>query len=301
MKKTSFSFVVMVSLVFVACNKDEEIVRPDDNPGNNDYPAISLNYSVVEYTPAPGQYINEKVSGFNDIFTPEAACRQAEQRLAQNLYVSLGGWGGYIVVKLNEKIPNSGDYDFGISSNSFDSSNEPGIVWVMQDLNQNGIPDDTWYELKGSHFGKEGYERNYWVTYTKPDPKGNTLWEDSNGETGMISWLGYYHNQDFYYPNWIEGSSYTLFGSRLPSQIVFNPENNEWKNLPFEWGYADNMGEDFLTDNHVNQFRIADAVDSENKSVDIKFIDFIKVQTAVNASSGWLGENSTEITGFILP
>lgn len=46
-------------------------------------------------------------------------------------------------------------YDFAIEGNAFDGSSEPGIVWVMQDVNGNGLPDDTWYQLKGSEYGKE--------------------------------------------------------------------------------------------------------------------------------------------------
>ena len=62
-------------------------------------------------------------------------------------WVSLGGFGGYIVVGFDHSIDNSGDYDLGILGNSFSGSSEPGIVWVMQDENGNGLPDDTWYEL----------------------------------------------------------------------------------------------------------------------------------------------------------
>ena len=43
---------------------------------------------------------------------------------------------------------------FAIQGNAFDSSNEPGIVWVMQDVNGNGLPDDEWYELRGSETGE---------------------------------------------------------------------------------------------------------------------------------------------------
>ena len=48
----------------------------------------------------------------------------------------------------------------------------------------------------------------------------------------------------------------------------------------------------------ANRFRIADAIDEQGMSVDLKFIDFVKVQTAVNSKSGWLGEVSTEVLGF---
>lgn len=295
MKTVIFILVALISFVFIGCNKDEDII--EDFPPQEDF---NLGYRVIEYTPAPGQYINDAVTGFKDITSMEDACRQAERRFSEGLFVSLGSWGGYIVVKFDTPIINSGGYDFSISSNSFDTSNEPGIVWVMRDSNKNGLPDDEWYELKGSYFGEEGYERNYWVNYTRPEAKKNTPWEDSNGETGVVNWMGNYHSQDFYYPNWIEKDSYTLYGSRLPLQAEMDPDTRLWTNRAFEWGYADNIGEDFLSSKGYNRFRISDAVSSTNQDVDLPEIDFVKVQTAVNGSAGWLGENSTEVCGFIV-
>ena len=100
---------------------------------------------VYDYTPAPGQFINElKTGGFDGTQTTmEAAIAYAEKRLAQENWVSLGGFGGYIVVGFDHSIDNSGDYDLAILGNSFSGSSEPGIVWVMQDENGNGLPDDT--------------------------------------------------------------------------------------------------------------------------------------------------------------
>ena len=286
----------MISLFFVACNKDEDIVI------NN--PETSLGYKVIEYLPAPGQFINEKVSGFDNIKTMDQACRQAEKRLADNQYVSLGAWGGYIVIKLNTSIPNIGGFNFAIAGNNFDSSNEPGIVWVMQDKNGNGLPDEEWYELQGSYYGKEGFEKDYWVTYYRPDAKGNTYWIDKNGDEGYVNWIGSHHSQDFYYPEWVTADSYTLHGSRLPLRAEQNPATGIWSNLPFDWGYVDNSGEDSSVLNIngnsviVNKFRLYDAVDEQGKSVALEEIDFIKVQTAINGSIGILGENSTEVCGF---
>ena len=38
---------------------------------------------------------------------------------------------------------NDGGYEFSVAGNQIDTSNEPGIVWVMQDVNGNGIPDES--------------------------------------------------------------------------------------------------------------------------------------------------------------
>ena len=77
-------------------------------------------------------------------------------------------------------------------------------------------------------------------------------------------------------------------------------------NVEYDWGYADNFSPiDRLTDEdnasagaNANHFRISDAIDAEGKPKHLRYIDFVKVQCAVNAKSGWLGEVSTEVFGF---
>jgi hypothetical protein len=53
-------------------------------------------------------------------------------------------------------------------------------------------------------------------------------------------------------------------------------------------GYVDNSDQSL--------FRISDAVTADGQPIRLDFIDFVKVQTAVNAKAGWLGEISTEVT-----
>ena len=288
-------------IMLAACNKDEEITGDaDSDAGQN--PA-DYEFTVMEYKPAPGQFINEPQSGYGDITTMDEACRYAQKRLAAGDYVSLGAWGGYIVVKARTPLENSGAYDFLIGANAFDTSNEPGIVWVMQDENGNGLPDDTWYELRGSYYGQEGFETDYSVTYYRPaDGRGDIEWRDSNGDTGIVA-RNTFHSQDSYFPSWIGGDSYTLTGSRLPARITLTEEGT-WVNEPFKWGYADNNGEDSVITEEAgrkvqkNYFRISDAVDRNGKPVNIERADFIKVQTAINGSTPVTGEISTEVCGF---
>lgn len=301
-------YIIPVFLILAACNKDEEIYIPDDkNPNDNQTENSnfkSLDYSVAEYLPAPGQFINEVTGGFDKISSSSEASIKAKERLNNIDYLSLGAWGGFIVISLDSPLNNSGSYDFSIAGNSFDSSNEAGIIWVMKDENGNGKPDDIWYELKGSHFMEAGYERNFKITYFRPAKGKDTFWEASNGESGYISWLGNFHNQDFYYPDWIKEDSYTLSGSRLPARAEQNPVTGQWANLPFQWGYADNAGQDSVSVNYkgkklqLNLFRISDAINDNGESIMLSSIDFIKVQTGIISQSGLLGENSTEICGF---
>ena len=47
-----------------------------------------------------------------------------------------------------------------------------------------------------------------------------------------------------------------------------------------------------------NRFRIANAVDGEGNPVDLRQIDFIRIQTGVNCTAGnGVGEISTEVCG----
>lgn len=273
---------------------------------------------VYEYTPAPGQFINElKTGGFDGTqTTPEAAIAYAEARMSQvdkngnpnPIWVSLGGFGGYIVVGFDHSIDNTGDYDLGILGNSFSGSSEPGIVWVMQDENGNGLPDDTWYELAGSETGKEETLQEYAVTYYRPSGIGMPVqWTDNKGNKGEIDYLKAYHRQEYYYPLWIEEDSYTLTGTCLKARNYDASGNGSyWVNVEYDWGYADNFspidrlsGDDNANaDANANHFMISNAIDFECKPVNLGYIDFVKVQVGVNAKSGWLGEVSTEVFGF---
>lgn len=259
---------------------------------------------VYDYTPAPGQFIGDKYTAT----TPTEASTVALQRMQKSQYVSLGGFGGYIVVGFDHSITNGEGYDFAVGGNSFNSSSEPGIVWVMQDENGDGEPNDTWYELAGSETGKSMTIRNYAVTYYRPSGAGMSVqWVDNMGGSGEIAYLPTYHSQDYYYPEWIAAESYTLKGTRLEARNYDKYGNGAmWIQPPYDWGYADNYSAiDRLADGEgsestamPNGFDISNAIDHRGNKIELGFVDFVKVQTACNTSSGWLGENSTEVFGI---
>ncbi len=259
---------------------------------------------VYDYTPAPGQFIGDKYSAT----IPAEACAVALERLECGQYISLGGFGGYIVVGFDHSVTNTVGYDFAVGGNSFSTSSEPGIVWVMQDENGDGKPNDTWYELAGSETGKSTTLRNYCVTYFRPSgAEMSVQWVDNMGGSGEIAYLPTYHKQPYYYPEWIDADSYTLSGTRLEARNYDKYGNGAmWIQPPYDWGYADNYsavdrlseGEGSESTAMPNGFDISNAIDHSGKSIALDFVDFVKVQTACNTSSGWLGENSTEIFGI---
>ena len=212
------------------------------------------------------------------------------------------------MVGFDHSIDNNVGYDLAIKGNSFSGSSEPGVVWVMQDEDGDGLPNNTWYELAGSETGKAETIRNYSVTYFRPEEANKPVkWRDCNGLEGEIDYLGVYHRQDCYYPAWIREDSYTLTGTRLEARNFDRSQNGTFWVLPeYDWGYVDNFSPiDRLTDDdnanagtNANHFDISNAIDAEGKAVELKYIDFVKVQCAVNSKSGWLGEVSTEVFGF---
>jgi hypothetical protein len=260
---------------------------------------------VYEFLAAPGQFVNENYTAN----TMAEAVDYAEGRLRQTAYVSLGGFGGYIVLGFDHSIDNDGGYNFQIIGNSFNGSSEPGIVWVMQDEDGDGQPNDTWYELKGSEYGKNGETiQDYEVTYYRPRaPQMPVAWTDNQGNEGTIDYLGSFHQQDYYYPLWVEEDVYTLRGTRLKSR-TYADSPTYWLNPSFDWGYADNFSNGAINDRltndinydanvNANHFKISHAVGLDGRPANLAYIDFIKVQTGVNIKAGWLGENSTEVFG----
>lgn len=267
--------------------------------------------NVYEYVPAPGQFIGDtELAGFTGNETTKSLANSyALERLNKTSYVSLGGFGGYIIVGFDHSIiASANDYDFTIQGNAYasphkerDGNSEPGIVWVMQDVNSNGLPDDEWYELKGRETGNKNTIQNYAVTYYKSsETNTNVKWEDSEGNSGTID-HNIYHRQNSYYPVWISASSYTLKGTRLEARNYV--EDNLYINPAYGWGYADNLGSDAISgsddgNNQVNGFKISNAINPDGSTVTLKYIDFIKVQTGLNAKNGPLGEVSTEVFSF---
>ena len=308
--KKHFYIAIAIALLS-SCNTDDVITEElEDHYRAKTETSVAEQAIVFEYTPAPGQFINEtKTGGFDGSqTTPEAAVAYATQRMKEKNFVSLGGFGGYMVVGFDHSIDNTGSYDFGIIGNSFKGSSEPGVVWVMQDENGNGRPDDLWYELKGSETGKETTIQNYSVTYYRPSTAQQPVkWTDSEGNSGEVDYLKAFHQQDYYYPLWIKEDSYTLTGTCLEGRNYDQSGNGTyWVNAEYDWGYTDNFSEiDRLSNDdnanagaNANYFKISNAIDTNGNPVNLDYIDFIKVQTGCNTKSGWLGENSTEVFGF---
>jgi hypothetical protein len=261
---------------------------------------------LIEYRPAPGQHIN-----IENIGTPQAAQKMTK---SFSSLVSLGSFGGYVVLGFEKACVNHPDnpygIDFTIFGNAFSGSSEPGVVWVMQDKNQNGLPDDTWYEIAGSHHFYSKTVQNYKVTYFKTETR-DVFWKDNSGETGWIKANSFnlqeYYPTDQFFPLY-PSDSVTFWGTLLKPEIDFS-NNQEIKVKPPAFGYADSHPrkqgvELFIPDNpYTNEIEgaggdpidISWAVDSLGNYVNLDSIHFVKIVSGSLLSAGWLGEISTDV------
>ena len=240
---------------------------------------------VYDYLPAMGQFVNE-LPKYEEGDDAAAMIRKCEQALVNNAggLVSLGGWGGMITFGFDHPVENLEGRDIQILGNAFYmagsteyGSSEPGIVLVSRDDNQNGVPDDTWYELKGCLYDDPSTDHTFTRTYTRTS---DTLQNP--------------FHQHPYYPQWLTEDAYTLSGTRLaPQTEVINGQNVQ---RILDYGYVDNKPN---TDIEGTSFDISWAVDANGNTVSLPTIDFIRVYNASDEVLNTTGELSTEIKGAI--
>ena len=308
-------------LPFVSCKKD----TPTPTPPAPTPPLPTKPFSpgvtrVLDYRPAPGQFVN-KLPEYKDGDTQETMNAKVLENLIHpnNKFITLGSWGGYVVVGFDHTIQNvSGKRDFRVLGNAFGGSSEPGIIYVAYDKNKNGKPDeDEWYEIAGSATldpSKEtwyaeqktrGFDvstyRDYAVTYYYPpteeakEIENYIPWRDNKGKSGFLA-KNKWHQQ-IYYPQWIKERTYELRGTRLPQNGYNKNKPSEtpfYICLRFAYGYVDNAAN---TEKEAT-IDIDWAIDKDGKPVHLPGVDFVRVQTGILQVNGWLGENSTEFAGI---
>ena len=302
-QKGKYVVVAMVAFLSAACADDEkggDIPQPTPPTMQRE----RLNVEVIDYSPAPGQFINE-MPEYEVGDTRETMNAKATESLCNGDMISIGAWGGSVTIKLPQSLPNvDGVVDFRVVGNAVyanDASNairigssEPGIVLVMRDDNANGQPDDTWYELRGNQTFNS--IADYQVTYYRPSSSATDneyiAWEASNGDAGYLN-RTIEHQQD-YFPMWVENNeSMSFVGRRLPDNGAFNQETNKFDLSCYD-GYADSHPNNLV----ASCLDIDNAIDEWGNPCKLKSIDFIKIYTGVLQANGPLGECSTEVAAI---
>ena len=310
MKKILFILALMGTLTAEAQHMDD--VTPHS-------PYIK---TVDEYVPAPGQFVNI-LPAYEAGDTPATMAQKCTEMIANNErgLISLGGYGGYVTFHFDHSIANvEGQADVKILGNSGEGNSEPGIIMVSKDVNGNGLPDDPWYELKGSadidSVGKVVY--GYSITYSRPvtekhDETPSEIskyvtiekyipWTDNQGGSGFLYRIADSLNPLFrgdpYYPMWVTDDQMTFGLQTLLPPNAYNAGNYDsehWIRNSLAWGYVDNKENGNTA---ACSFDFDNTVEVVSRTpVKIDFVDFIRVYNGINQQCGWTGETSTEIMG----
>jgi hypothetical protein len=199
---------------------------------------------------------------------------------------SLGSAGGYEVWTVGP----SGSYN--IYGNAFGSWNEAGVVWMQEDNNGNGLPDEMWHEITGGEdedpARKKQITRRYAITCFKTDDHGTTNgygqiikevhWVDSRGRTGMI-------------PGGFPDKYWGVQGGRVTCTCTLLRDDGNFfaggYNLEGLRGYVDTVGD--------SRFSSSKAVRADGTPANLKTVKFLKVQTGIFRYGDIFGDVSTEI------
>ncbi len=286
--------------------------------------AQSQRVTVLELHPAPGQFVNTLPEA-DSLTTHDEICERATESLANEELIHLGTYGGYITVEFDHPIQNKPGSDLRIMGNGFyaaadpvygsetiGGSFEPGIVYV-------GVGDNietcSWYELAGSEYYTTEIH-DFSITYYKPTSetgehnqpyslcdnylRWQASWTDRNGVKRDST--GYHMKNSFhkqtYWPLWENNDSLTFKGGKLPNNAIDQSGNGTyWVLYRYDkdaYGYVDAS----LNSDDYSTFDIDWAVDENGKHVDLDEINYIRVVSAMFQYCGWLGETSTEVSGF---
>lgn len=273
---------------------------------------------VIDYSPAPGQ--NVQNPSFN---TPSLALGApiggGLSSPDNTKSVTLGGFGGSITLAFDHPVYanrfNPRGMDAIVFGNAFFVSGDPtrryaecGTIEVSVDANTNGLADDPWYLIAGSH-----------------TPRGVPLTRTSK------SW-----NPASLNPSWIptgrtapwSTSAFALTGSPFSSGSILTAGDSVAESV---WGYADLAPTLLLGDTNADDtiaspalspeafyttpddpmlvgitpgsgggsaFSLSWAIDpATGAPANLTRIDFIRITTAIDSISPVLGETSTEVSG----
>lgn len=282
----SVCIFLLTCYMFVSCNDEAK----------DPYTPVYIS-QVFDYVYAPGQHATMAQPTNVQFFIGDPTLQPLT---GSGGWLYLGGFGGYVVAGFPRNIPNDEGFDFEVFALP-GAGPEPAIVYVMQDENGNGLPDDTWYELKGNLFDET--DRSYELTYHKPETEeANVRWSDNRGNSGELTPGFGATNSTRWWWSETASDSITFKGSRLPDvyekTTVHNIDHWSVPGGRLLWGYAENRhGTDYDHATGANKLDISNAVDEDGNAVVLTHIRFLKIQTAVFQQAGMLNEISAEIRG----
>jgi hypothetical protein len=158
---------------------------------------------------------------------------------------------------------------------------------VQEDRNNNGVPDEMWYELVGELDGQM-VTRRYALTYMHVGYANGFLqnaWVDCKGRVGVIK------------GGFAAGGSWITFtGTLLSDDGQIAVEMGVYGGPAGGWGYVDSFGNRPEMDgSYWYNFYLSDAIRADGSPANLSAVRFIKVHTGIFKYGGVFGEISTEV------
>jgi hypothetical protein len=255
----------------------------------------------MEYSPAPGQFVNDPY--FNDpreaLGPPSGGGISAPENES---VVTLGGFGGTIILGFDQAVLDDPLNPLGLDaivfSNAYWVGGNPDRHWaecatieISRDVNDNGLADDAWYLIPGSHLAvplarspKTWGDGAITYAYLLPlNPFGAMVVVNPVAGTENEGIFGYAE----YSP--------TLFLGDMDGDDAIDDENvtaEEFYTVPddpFEVGMTPGSG-------GGDAFDIAWAVDAATgEPAELGGFDFIRLTTPLHVILPAIGEKSAEI------
>jgi hypothetical protein len=284
---------------------------------------------VLDYTPAPGQFINNPAFS-NPVHALGPPIGGGTQAANNSEVVSLGGFGGSITLGFAETVYDDPRNPYGLDAivfgNAFWTGGDPtrrfaegGIIEISRDVNGNGIPDDPWYVIRGSSLPNPAALARMTQQWDNdpntPTPPANLAWYPDPALYPHIP--GAYSTTGFLLPapfqsvplvhpegaaavyevhyGYADLSPVLILGDLTGNNIVDDPnltpeEFYTRPDNPFMVGVRPGSG-------GGDAFDIAWAVDPETgEPANLDGFDFIRISTGANAIAGIFGELSTEVS-----
>ncbi|MGI6863510.1 PKD-like domain-containing protein [Bacteroides sp. KG156] len=234
----------------------------------------NIQTSVIEYDPAPYEFINTYViknrnkatvmKELNDMLKAGKKFKDIDIDNGYRIGLPIGSMGGSAVLGFDHTIVNvPGEDDFKMEASL---GGMTGVVYVAYDKNRNGLPDeDEWYELKGDNYGNEKAETpNAFVTYSS------------------VVYLQDFDCFEIHYKDDLEKQPLMVGEACFPG---YDDQGNfmkgsGWRELPFTIRYKRvfaNEDRKGYVCAFKNVFNIENAVDQKGNSVNLPGIDFIKI------------------------
>lgn len=262
---------------------------------------------VLEYTPSPGQNVNNPM--FNDPVRALGAPVGGGVTAADNTkVVTLGGFAGSLTVGFDHPIvdrpptaSNPAGADLILFGNAFWASGnadmrwaEPGIIEVSRDDNANGLADDAWFVIRGTHLPVAPQDALMSVTlnagvqrtgYMLTDPVFNSVMLINPAESGVQGVHGYADCSPTILLGDFDGDGVPDREGVDPAWFYTIPSDPRTPTVSLFSGGGDSVD-------------IATAVAPDGAPGGLDRVDFVRVRTGVNVVRNVLGEVSTEVSGI---